>query len=140
MNTPQPYDPVRTATLGQAGLKAKTEQGFHRGPIPLGYKAGWSKSAGGFIEPDPTTAPFIQEIYRLKEKGVSIRAIRAEITQRGLRTRRGGVLSVSAIQYILTCPTYRGFVQLEHGKLVLGMHRPLIHSAEQHQAASDFSD
>ena len=121
------------AHLGQAALKRQVDQGQHRGPVPLGYRRCVMDGVVG-IELDPETAPMIQELFRLRISGSSVRAIQRTAHSRGLRSKRGGRLSVSAIQHILTCSTYRGLIQLPDGSVVRGQHEAIVQDQNQSSA------
>jgi site-specific DNA recombinase len=54
-----------------------------------------------------------------------LRTILADITRRGLRSKHGNPIGVSALWKILTDPLYTGMIQYK-GELIQGNHQPLI--------------
>ncbi len=59
------------------------------GPVPFGYRR--SLTAG--IEPDPTTAPIMQDVAERVLSGESLRSIYLNLDQRGIRHTNGTALS-----------------------------------------------
>lgn len=114
------------ARLGQAGLKRRKDEGLHTGIIPLGYEVAISEEGRRIMVIDPDTAPLVRKVFELQADGQSLRAIQREVTRLGLRSKRGGVLSVSAVHHVLTCPTYRGLVRGTDGSLRPGQHDALV--------------
>lgn len=120
MNNPH----IEFGRRGQAALRAKQDSGMHTGPIPLGYRLNWQVKPHT-IEPDPLNSYLVQEIFLLRKQGESVRQIQKAMVERGLRTRRGGIVSVSGIFHILSCPTYKGYVKTRDGQLVRGTYAAL---------------
>jgi uncharacterized metal-binding protein len=125
MNTPI-SNAHELAKLGQAGLQRRKAEGLHTGIIPLGYMVAISEEGRRIMVIDPDTAPLVRKVFELQGAGQSLRAIQREVTRLGLRSKRGGVLSVSAIHHVLTCPTYRGLVRGTDGSLQPGQHDALV--------------
>lgn len=107
--------------LASQGLERKARSGVHPGRAPLGYK-----NVGKGIEIDPETAPLVREAFkRAAIPGMSLRMVLREMTARGLRSRNGKPLSISAIWYVLRNPFYVGKV-CWRGILIPGSHDWLI--------------
>lgn len=120
MHTPTSYNDL--AQMGQYALRQRTYKGLHCGPAPLGYRRVFTEDRVMNIEPDPETAPLIRQIFKLQREGTSVRAILRQITELGLRSKNGNPLSVSALQHILTSPTYRGIVRTPDGSFRYARH------------------
>lgn len=115
MNNPH----VEFGKRGQAALRAKQDAGMHTGPVPLGYRLNWHVNPHT-IEPDPLSSHLVSEIFVRRKNGESVREIQKRMAERGLRTKRGGIVSVSGIFHILSCPTYKGYVKTRDDQLVRG--------------------
>lgn len=107
------------------GLSEKFDQGFHNGPVPLGYKRD-----GKNIVPS-ADAPTVRLIFELYATGNhSDSTIAKELNGRGLTlVHRGGArvpFQRDSVGNILANPTYIGMVRYKDGPPVRGAHEPLI--------------
>ena len=76
--------------------------------------------------PDPERFHLVKKLFELYATGkYSIKEARKIITEAGLRSRNGKVLSNSNIQAILTNPFYYGAFRF-NGELYQGIHKPMI--------------
>lgn len=64
---------------------------------PLGYRL----DGHGGLTPDPGEQRVLRRIARLRDSGLSLRAIAAELTARGVRGRRGQALSAKTVHAVL---------------------------------------
>lgn len=132
------YSPQETASLEarafterlisrrvMLGMAQKVENGGWPGQGRLGYSnVYWCGKR--IIEVDREVAPLIlRAFYMAEEPGILLRTILADVTQRGLRSKHGKPLGISALWKILTDPFYIGMLQYK-GKLFEGKHQPLI--------------
>ena len=107
------------------GLQGRLKQGFYPLPAPVGYvDMGSAKPK----EIDPISGPLIREAFELYAAGtMSLRALRREMTRRGLRSRSGHVLSLNALAYVLHNPFYIGLMRIKKtGETYEGKHEPLV--------------
>jgi DNA invertase Pin-like site-specific DNA recombinase len=92
------------------GRRRKAESGGHAcGEVPFGYR----KNGKGELEPDPDTAPVVRRIFRLRDRGESLRAIAGRLNDAGVETKRGGDWHASTVKHILENPKYQGEIQHE---------------------------
>ena len=74
------------------------------GVIPLGYKLGEDK----VLTIDPLTAPIVQEIFRRYAEGETIKEIRDDLNQRGIKTASGAAYTYASFSTILKNRKYIG--------------------------------
>ena len=107
------------------GMKARLERGEFPGSRPLGLLVDSSVTPHS-TKHDPERAPLIREMF---EEADSQRMTVDQATlwakKRGLRSRKGRVLSRSEIHFILRNPAYCGMVRSKYG-IVPGRHVPVI--------------
>lgn len=110
------------------GLMRKWESGGMPGPSPIGYK-NVKKTKDAIHKttiPDKTTAPLIQEMFRLYSTGqFSITRLREVFNQKGLKSKNDIPLNDSAVHKILCNEFYYG--RMHWSDLTkMGNHKPLI--------------
>jgi len=106
------------------GMVAKAARGGLPGYAPVGYvnrKQGYNT----WVEVDPVQGLLVKEAFELVADGHSIREIVAIMTEKGLRSKRGNVLSTAAMTRLFRNPFYSGRVRLS-GHEYPGTHEPLI--------------
>lgn len=112
-----PEDPTRKLVRRMMGIIAEYERdmivlrmkrgrrvkaragGFAYGSPPFGYRV-----ADGALEPDPTEQATLRAARRLRRRGLSTRAIAADLNAAGHRTKRGREWSSSSVSAALTRP------------------------------------
>lgn len=110
------------------GFYGRLKQGIYPMPAPLGYlDAGPGKPK----VIDPVRGPLVQEAFRLYATGkCSQYELMQELHRRGLRTRRGTVVSRNTLAGILSNSFYYGLIYLRgRNESFLGSHEPLISKA-----------
>jgi DNA invertase Pin-like site-specific DNA recombinase len=98
-------------------------RGTHIGPCaPLGYRRGADKR----LHPDPTTAPHVRELFRLRAENTTWREISAYLEINGVRTTAGNVCwSPSNVYAVVKNRAYRG--EVRHGEFVnVEAHQPIV--------------
>lgn len=107
--------------LASLGMERKAASGVLPCCAPVGYR-NYRKN----IEVDPVLAPKVQEAFeRAATSRLPLRALLAEMTAKGLVSRSGKALKVSAFWYMLRNPFYVGMIRW-HGELISGSHEPLV--------------
>jgi len=105
------------------GLRQKIRRGEYVGVAPTGYL---NDKATKLMKPDPEKFRLVRKLFELYATGnYSIKELRKIITDSGLVSRNGKVLSVSNIQMILLNPFYYGAMRF-NGELYEGKHEPTI--------------
>ena len=90
------------------------------GPVPFGYK-----KLGDKLEVDPTEAQWINKIFRWTVKGWSYTKVASILNKNSVRSKRGGVFSISALKYILANKIYYG--ETSYGDITgKGNHQPIL--------------
>lgn len=110
------------------GFYGRLKQGFYPLPAPIGYL----DQGGGRVKiPDPVRAPLVREAFELYATGtVSLHALRAEMTRRGLRTKSGKRIFVNALSYMLHNPFYIGLIRItKTGETFEGKHESIVSKA-----------
>ena len=112
---------LQMGELSRQGMARKAEQGILPCCAPVGYRNYRKK-----IEIDPVLGPLVRESFeRAASSNLPLRTLLAEMTSKGLVSRSGRPLSVSAFWYMLQNPFYAGMVRWK-GSLIQGSHEPLI--------------
>jgi len=107
--------------LSRRGMEKKVASGILPCCAPVGYR-----NVGKKIVIDPILAPLVKEAFeRAATSRLPLRTLLAEMTAKGLVSRNGKLLKVSAFWYMLRNPFYTGKI-LWKGKLIPGSHIPLI--------------
>jgi len=82
----------------KAALAHKKSQNKRVGTIPYGYQLA---SDGETLEPCPDESRVKRLVRRLKKKGMSLRKISRELTERGFRSRNDGIISYEQVRRML---------------------------------------
>ena len=99
------YYSVQLATNVKRGMDNVARKGQSvGGTIPLGYRTGADKH----LEPDPTTAPLVRQIFEMYAAGSTQKEIIDYLNAEGLRNRRGKPLTVNSIRAVLKNKKYIG--------------------------------
>jgi len=106
--------------------RTKVKKGGWPGPAPTGYR---NDTVAKRLISDPEMAEIVIEVFETyARQDISLSRLVRFARDRGLRTRKGGVLGKSSIHHILKHPIYYGVVRWE-GVLYEGNHEPLISKA-----------
>lgn len=107
------------------GLNGRLKQGLYPFRAPLGYV---DNGKGKVKTPDPVKAPLIREMFELYASGQhSLRSLRAEMNQRGLRNHAGNPLSLCGVETIINNPFYTGLIVGKRtGQTFKGAHEPIV--------------
>lgn len=107
------------------GLRGRLKQGLYPHMAPIGYL---DQGGGKAKIPDPARAPLVKEAFEIYATGQhSIRSLCDEMNHRGLRTRRGGLLTKTSVDQMLSNPFYCGIIKIKRtGNTYNGVHQPLI--------------
>ena len=111
----------------RAGMRAALELGRWTFPAPLGYLNA-PKWSGKSLVPDPERAPLVKQMFEDYASGrFTKQQVLARITERGLRTRRGLVLSPQSFGQMLRNTIYIGKIDSpEYGVSTRGNFDPLV--------------
>jgi site-specific DNA recombinase len=111
----------------RAGMRAALELGRWTFPAPLGYLNA-PKRSGKSLIPDPERAPLVKEMFEEFATGrFTKQEVLARINERGLRTRRGLVLSPQSFGQMLRNTIYIGFIESpDYGVSTRGDFEPLV--------------
>jgi hypothetical protein len=111
----------------RAGMRAALELGRWTFPAPLGYLNA-PKWSGKSLVPDPERAPLVRQMFEDFASGrFTKQEVLARVTERGLRTRRGLVVSPQSFGQMLRCTVYIGRIESrEFGVSTRGDFEPLI--------------
>jgi DNA invertase Pin-like site-specific DNA recombinase len=86
--------------LTENALKCK----FNGGSVPFGFKI----DADQHFQIDPVSAPIVREVYVDYADGKTIQAIINELNARGIRTSRGGRMTINVVTHMLKNRRYIG--------------------------------
>ena len=87
---------------------------------PLGYK-----NIDAHLVPDPAVAPHVTWAFRAYADGMRKKDIVAELNRRGIRSHRGGDLTLSSLQTVFRNEKYLGILD-QHGYRFENAHEALI--------------
>ncbi len=105
------------------GMREKAEQGVFPSVAPIGYL---NNPMTHQIDVDPERAPYIQRMFALMATGnYSVAMIRNILTEEGLRSKKGCVVSKNGVGTFINNPVYYGAFRW-NGKMYQGSHTPLI--------------
>ena len=105
------------------GHRQKLKNGIWPQKAPLGYINDKEKK---IICIDNEKAPFIKKAFEAYASGNhTLENLRKIINDLGLKSRTGGLLSISNYQYFLQNPIYCGVIRY-NGELYSGKHEPII--------------
>ncbi len=107
------------------GMDERFSRGRMIAPPPYGYTA-----INGKYVPDEERAEIVRYMFQAYASGVPLRAIAADLNERGVRTRNGNPFEMRTVRYILNNPVYLGLVRKKNTdgsfRTVGGEHVPLI--------------
>jgi hypothetical protein len=108
-----------------AAMTAKAKAGEWVGCAPTGYRNVRTEKET-HVEIDPVLGPLVHEAFRLvAHKRSSLQQVLTELTPRGLVSRSGKPLGVSALAHIMSNPFYVGMIRYK-GQLYEGKHQALV--------------
>ena len=131
------YYLINLAGEVRRGMTEKASRGECMGTAPYGYTC----KNKTFVENEH--ADTVRYIYQEYLNGKKIRQLAAELSERGIRTRRGNLPDNRWVQYILTNPVYAGKIRWsaeghanygradyngENVMIIDGLHSPIIDS------------
>jgi len=107
------------------GMRGRLKQGLYPLAAPIGYL---DQGGGKRKIPDPIRGPLVTEAFELYASGqYTLRALREELYQRGLRNRLGDKVEVNTLAKVLRNPFYTGIIYMRRsGETYAGLHTPLI--------------
>lgn len=110
------------------GFYGRLKQGFYPIQAPIGY-LDQGKAKAKTI--DPNKGPLVRKAFELYGTGeYSLETLAEEMTRLGLRTRRGKIVSVTALSLMLNNPFYIGIMRIwKTAEHFPGLHEPLISHA-----------
>lgn len=114
-------------------LRAEVKKGFYgrlkQGFYPLQAPIGYLDCGGGVVKAiDPVRGPLITKAFELYATGqYSLDTLRHELYARGLRVKKGGMISRNSLSTVLTNLFYIGIIRItKTGESFQGAHEPLI--------------
>jgi site-specific DNA recombinase len=111
------------------GLYGRLKQGIYPLGAPMGYL---DQGKGGKLKAiDPERAPLVIQAFELYATGkYSLPSLLEELDRRGLRNKKGGLLSLNGISVLLQNPFYVGLMRIKKtNELFPGNHPPLVSKA-----------
>jgi len=108
------------------GFYGRLKEGIYPLGAPIGYL---DQGKGGKVKTlDPERAPLVRHAFERYATGeVGLLALQGELTEKGLRNRKGKVLSLTGLVTILRNPFYAGVIRLlKTGETFPAIHEPLI--------------
>ena len=107
------------------GMENRVKHGDWPAMAPLGYR-NVKQNGKPHVALDPLVAPLVQQAFYFAAEGKHpLRKILSILTERGLLSRRGDPLTISALCKMLTNPFYMGQMRVK-GCLHKGRYEPLI--------------
>jgi DNA invertase Pin-like site-specific DNA recombinase len=111
------------------GMKEKFRRGEWPVKAPIGYKNVRDDKGHSEVVEDKDTSYLIKQMFKLYATGqYSLGSLSEEMGRRGLKTKRGKLLSKEQIKHILQNKFYMGRMVLWNEE-VKGKHKPLINEA-----------
>ena len=114
-----------SADLSEKVVRGMTENllkgKFNGGTIPIGYYVDEEQH----LQPDPLTAPFILEAFKMYADGAAMKDVRLWLNEKGVRNSRGGELSHNSVQYMLHNRRYIGEYAFRD-RIIPGMIPPIV--------------
>jgi site-specific DNA recombinase len=108
------HDNRRRAEVTIAGMKAALSAGRWTFHPPIGYLQAFDAAGRRTIVPDPERAPLIRKAFELYATGLHSKAeVLKVITELGLRTRKGGKVSMQTFHQTLRKPIYAGWLTVK---------------------------
>lgn len=107
------------------GITGRLKQGLYPFRAPIGYLDNGGGKPKTF---DPLRAPLVKLAFELySSRCFSLRGLHAELKRRGLTSRNGKRLNLSALETILNNPFYTGIIHIKRtGMTYKGAHERLI--------------
>lgn len=104
------YEVAKTRGRVLRNVAANARRGGVHGPAAYGWQREYDPRTRKLVAQTevPHEAEVIREIYRRIDAGHSMRSIRLDLEARGVRSRKGNVLSEWVIRNIALCATYAG--------------------------------
>ena len=105
------YEVAKTSLRVNRNVSRDAEAGRPgAGATPFGYRRIYDSATGQLASqvPEPEEAKIVRELYDRIVRGDSLRAIAIDFGKRGIRGRRGGVLSGPTLRQMALSPTYSG--------------------------------
>jgi site-specific DNA recombinase len=113
------------------GMNQRLKDGRWTFPPPLGYRAGRDATGAKTIIPDEHAAPLITQAFEEFATGLHTREqVLRKVTQLGLRTKKGKLLSSQTFSQTLRKPVYAGRIVVPEWNIdVPGTFQPLVSQA-----------
>lgn len=108
----------------RALMRHRIENGGTAGYAPLGY-TNCISGYKSWIEIDPKTAPLVRSLFQIVASSVPVPVAVRMVSQYGLRSKRGNLLTPATARMILSNPFYIGKVRLGD-ELIPGKHPTFI--------------
>jgi site-specific DNA recombinase len=104
------YESGKVSMRAKRAAAANAAAGRPHGRVPYGYARTYHPKTKALVSQDiePTEAKVIRELYDRISRGHSLRAIAADLEQRGVRTRTGKVFTGTHLRLLMLSPTYAG--------------------------------
>ena len=116
---------VWRGSLTSQAIHERAAAGSLPGPVPAGYQS-QSTADGRRVVLDPDAAPLVRELFWLAATtDMTVRELLAAMREKGMRSRTGRPVGISALYLVLTNPFYYGSIQYQR-KLYPGAHETLI--------------
>ncbi len=97
-----------SADLSEKVVRGMTENAlkckYNGGTLPIGYII----DSEQYFQPDPVTAPFILEAFKLYDEGATMTKIRDTLNHHGVKNTRGQPLTYNSVQHLLNNRRYIG--------------------------------
>ena len=97
-----------SADLSEKVMRGQTENAlkcmYNGGTLPIGYVV----DSEQFYQVDPLTAPVVMEAFQHYANGASMQEITDEMNLKGVRTKRGGKISINSVTRMLRNRKYIG--------------------------------
>ncbi len=97
-----------SADLSEKVVRGMTENAlkckYNGGTLPIGYII----DSEQYFQPDPVTAPFILEAFKLYDEGATMTKIRDTLNHHGVKNTRGQPLTYNSVQHLLSNRRYIG--------------------------------
>jgi hypothetical protein len=113
-----------TGHLASQAMQRRAETGLPNCRPPLGYRLERTPE-GSRVVIDEQAARFVRQAFASVAAGHSVRKTLRELTEAGMRSQGGKVMSAMALWKILRNPFYYGYLQ-HRGALLPGGHDAVI--------------
>lgn len=102
------YAEFYSAELAEKVVRGMTENAlkckYNGGSIPMGYVIDGNQ----YFQIDPVAAPVVLEIFTLYSKGTSMQTLVNMLNERGIKSSRGGKITLNIVNHILKNRRYIG--------------------------------